>query len=63
MPLLQIGPALLQIAKDHPEEPAVHPSGNTAAPSVTVRLRLGVLEVVRNLVEERVEQLVQGTPT
>ena len=62
VPRLQLGPALLQLAEDRPEEPAVHPAGNAPAAAGTERLRLGVLEVVCDLVEERVEQLVQRPP-
>ena len=59
---LQLGPAPLQLAQDSPEQPAVHQAGDPSAASRAERVRLGVLEMVRDLVEERVEELFQRPP-
>src|SRR5690349_21716967 len=58
---LQLGPSPLQLAQDPPEEPAVHPARDPAALARVERVGLGVLDVMRHLVQERVEQLLQGS--
>ena len=56
---LEVRPAPLQLAEDSPEEPAVHPPSDPLAPLRVERAGLGVLDVVRHLVQERVEELLQ----
>ena len=59
---LHLGPALFQLAQDPPEEAAVHPAGDAAASAAGEGFGLGVFEMVRDLVEEGVEQLVEWPP-
>ena len=54
-----VGPAPLELAEDSPEEPAVHQAGDPAAAARAKRLRLGVFEMVRDLVQEGLEQLFE----
>ena len=58
---LEIRPALLQLAQDHPEEAAVHPAGNASAAAGVERVGLGVFDVVGHLVEEGVEEFLERT--
>ena len=53
----QLGPAPLELAQDSPEEPAVHQPRHAPARARSERERLGVLEMVRDFVKERVEKL------
>src|SRR4051794_5176282 len=41
---------------------AMHPTGNALAAAGVERIGLGVLDMVRQLVEERVEKLLQWAP-
>ena len=54
----QFSPARPQLAQDSPEKLAVHEPRNAAARSGSERERLGILEVVCDLMQERVEQLL-----
>src|SRR3954447_19546024 len=58
-PGLEVGPAALELAENPPEEAAVHPAGDALAGAGVERVGLGVLDVVGQLVEERVEQFLQ----
>jgi hypothetical protein len=59
---LKIRPALLQGPENSPEEAAVHQAGHATASAGSERERLGIFEVVGDLVKESVEQLFQGAP-
>ena len=59
LPELEVGPPPLELAQDAPEEPTVHAAGDAPALPRVERVGLGVLDVVRHLVQEGVEQLFE----
>ncbi len=52
-------PAPLEVAQNAPKEPAVHQAGRAGAPARAEGVRLGVLEMVGDLVKERGEKLFE----
>src|SRR5260370_23650935 len=59
---LELSPAGFEVAENLPEELAVHAPGDAAAGAGVERVGLGVFDVMGDLVEERVEELLERSP-
>jgi hypothetical protein len=60
-PGFMLGPAPFQLAQNSPEQAAVHQAVNPAASPRAEGLRLGVFEMMRDLMEKRAEKLFDWT--
>lgn len=60
---LKIDPTSFQFAEDAPKKPTVHSAWDSATFPTLKKMRLGVFEVVSDLVQKGVVQLFERSPT